>query len=162
MNRLVVAITLVAASISSGVVAQQRQPHVPQKYRTTDAPTLLAKAKAGDSEAMLWLGIKFDSGRDLPQDHVQATEWYRKAADLGLGSGMFFVGVAYWSGRGVTQNFVEAYKWLDLASKHGNDAERERSIGARDSLARVMSPEMINRARSLEADWEKDFQKRKK
>jgi TPR repeat protein len=162
MNRLVLALTLVVATFSSGTLAQQRPPHFPQKYRDTDAPTLIVKAKAGDSEAMLWLAIRLSNGRDLPKDDTQALAWFHKAADLGQSSGMFFVGVANWNGSVVTQDFVEAYKWLDLSAKYGNETERDRAVSARDSLARVMSAQTIAQSKAREADWEKDFPKRKK
>src|SRR5262245_51093761 len=140
IHRLGVALTLVAVAIVVPASAQAPQ-HFPQKYRNTDVRTLLAAAGKGDSEAMLWLGIRHTNGTDVAKDDAQAAAWYRRAADGGQASGMFMIGAVYWSGRGVMQDFVEAYKWLDLSAKHGNVIERERAIGARDSLARFISPQ---------------------
>ena len=154
MTRLVVALSFVAACISSVTFAQSA-PHFPQKHSNADVPVLLAAAKAGDSEAMLWLGVKHHNGNGVPKDYGQAFVWYRKAADLGQSSGMFFVGMAYWNGRGVAHDLVEAYKWLDLSARHGNATERERAVSARESLARVMTSEMIQQAKAREAAWRK-------
>ena len=154
MTRHVVALIIVAASISS-VTFAQNPPQFPQRHRNADVPALLSAAKAGDSEAMLWLGVKHHNGAGVPKDYAQAFTWYRKAADLGQSSGMFFVGLSFWNSRGVAQDLVEAYKWLDLSAKYGNQAERDRAVSARDSLARVMSPGMIEQAKAREADWEK-------
>jgi TPR repeat protein len=40
-------------------------------------------AQAGDAEAQFNLGVMYDRGQGVPQDDVQAAEWYRKAAEQG-------------------------------------------------------------------------------
>ena len=161
MNRVVVALTLVAVGLWSGALAQQTT-HPSQKYRDTDVPTLLAAAKAGDADAMVWLGIRYsNSGTQVPRDEVQATQWYLKAANAGQAFGMFMSGLAFWSGRGVKRDVVEAYKWLDLSTKFTTE-KNQPALTALEGLTRVLSPEQISEAKKREAGWEKDFQKRKK
>ena len=168
MRWFFVALSLAITGLSFSSAQAQRPSHFPQKHRDTDMPTLLRAAYAGDSEAMLWLGVRYSNGpqattpKGYQKDPVQAAIWYQKAADAGQASGMFFTGTAFWGGRGVAQDFVEAYKWLDLSAKHGNATERDRAVSARDGLARVMTPQQITEAKDREASWEKDFQQKKR
>ncbi len=41
-------------------------------------------AEQGDAAAQYNLGIMYSNGRGVPQDHVQAVKWYRKAAEQGV------------------------------------------------------------------------------
>ena len=160
VRNLIVALISAAVCITSA--AAQSAPQPGQRWCDTDAKVLLADARKGDGGAMLCMGVKYSNGSQVPRDDAQATSWFRRAADAGQPSGMFFVGVAFWSGRGVPQDMVEAYKWLDLSAKYGNDSERDRSTGARDSLARVLSSGQISDAKMRAAEWEREFRKRKK
>jgi len=158
MTRLVVALTLSAASISSVALAQT-PPRPSKKLCGSNAATYLTAAEKGDADAMFCMGVKHsNSGTDVARDDVQATQWFMKAADAGQPSGMFLTGVAFWSGRGISQDMVEAYKWLDLSVKLGNKS----AVTARDGLTRALSPQKIGEAQQRAADWEKGFQKRKK
>ena len=158
MNRLVVALALFAASISSVALAQTPAPSS-KKLCGSDVATYLAAAQKGDGDAMFCMGVKHsNSGTEVTRDDVQATRWFMKAADAGHPGGMFFTGVAFWSGRGISQDTVEAYKWLDLSAKLGSQS----AITARDGLTRVLSPQNIGEAQQRAADWENGFQKRKK
>ena len=162
MRRFLLAFTLVGTCFTVAGSAQTPQL-VPQKYRNAAAPMLVAAAKAGDAEAMLWLGIKHsNNNQDVPRSDIEATRWFREAAEAGEPSGMYFAGIAFWSGRGVAKDMVEAYKWMELAAKHGNASLRDTANGVLEGLARVMSPNMISEAKVREAAWVRDFEKRKK
>ena len=112
-------------------------------------------ATAGSSDAMLNLAILYENGRGVGQDYAQAAAWYEKAARLGQGSAMFHLGVLRWSGRGVAQDYVEAYKWFDLASTSGSAEERQRSLEARDNIARApqLTPQLIADAQLRAKNW---------
>ncbi len=58
-------------------------------------------AQAGDAEAQFNLGVMYDRGQGVPQDDVQAAEWYRKAAEQGHAGAQHNLGSAYYDGRGV-------------------------------------------------------------
>jgi len=162
MRLFLVALTLIGMSFTLTGSAQTASK-VPQKYRDADAPTLFAAAKAGDTAAMLWLGVKYSNyHQDVPRDDVQATAWFRKAAEAGDPSGMYWAGIAFWSGRGIAQDMVEARKWMDLSAKYGNVALREQATGVLDGLTRVMTPQMISDAKAREADWVRAFEKQRK
>ena len=55
-----------------------------------------------------------------------ASQWFRKAADLGLVDSQHNLGRLYEEGFGVTQNAAEAYKWYLIAGRTG-DAESKAS-----------------------------------
>jgi TPR repeat protein len=44
---------------------------------------LTVKAKAGDPEAQVRLGMIYSYGRGVPKDDVEAVKWFRKAAEQG-------------------------------------------------------------------------------
>lgn len=162
MRRFLVAVAFIGIGLSLTVSAQT-QSKLSQKYRNADAPTLFAAAKAGDSQAMLWLGVKYSNYKQVvPKDDVQATAWFRKAADAGEPGGMYWTGVAFWSGRGVAKDMVEAYKWIDLSARYGDVALRDQANGVLDGLNRAMTAQMISDAKTREAVWVRDFEKRKK
>ena len=48
--------------------------------------------KSRDLDNMVTIGIAFAYGRELPQDHEQALQWYRLAADNGSADGQFLYG----------------------------------------------------------------------
>ncbi len=41
------------------------------------------RAEAGDAEAQFNLGVRYDVGRGVPEDDVEAVRWYRLAAEQG-------------------------------------------------------------------------------
>lgn len=77
-------------------------------------------AMAGDTSAMLGLGMLYDTGHGVHQDFAQALSWYRRAANAGSGRAMFNVGAMYDSGRGIDANRREAMRWYVLSAAKGN------------------------------------------
>ena len=58
-------------------------------------------AEQGDADAQYNLGVAYDNGEGVPQDHAEAARWYRLAAEQGNASAQFNLGVAYENGEGV-------------------------------------------------------------
>jgi len=56
------------------------------------------------------------------RDYAQALQWYRQAADQGLGVGQFDLGRLYQDGLGVPVDYAAAMKWYRLAALQGNAA----------------------------------------
>jgi TPR repeat protein len=77
-------------------------------------------AKQGDAVAQFNLGVAYDYGKDVPQDHAQAVNWYRKAAVQGLASAQYNLGLAYDYGEGVPQDHVQAVNWYRKAAEQGD------------------------------------------
>ena len=72
----------------------------------------------------------YENGRGVPQDHVQAVAWYRKAADQGDADAQFSLGVMYENGRGVPRDYVKAVAWYRKAADQG-DADAQFSLGVK-------------------------------
>jgi len=72
------------------------------------------------------IGQAYEVGDGVPQNYVQAAEWYRKAAEHvpdygGAGQGRNDLGLLYLDGLSLQQDYVEAYKWFTL----GGDSQYE-------------------------------------
>ena len=74
------------------------------------------RAEAGDSRAMVDLGMRYVHGRDVPQDYPQAVSWLRKAANAGDTTGMNNLGVMYANGFGVPKDYQQAVSWYRKAA----------------------------------------------
>ena len=90
---------------------QTEPPHVTE---------LRLAADQGNSDAQFYLGILYDYGSGVPQDHGEAVRWYRLAADQGDTAAQFSLGFMYNFGRGVPQNHGEAVRWYRLAADQGH------------------------------------------
>jgi TPR repeat protein len=72
------------------------------------------------------LGVLYARGTGVPQDYVQATKWFRRAADDGLPGAQFNLARLYTIGYGVQQSDAEAAKWFRRAAEHGSpDAQMD-------------------------------------
>jgi len=100
---------------------------------------LVAKAKTGDTEAMVGLGYMYAGGQGVIQDYKEAVKWWRKAAELGNTEAMAMLGGRYLLGMGVIKDFVEAYALLNIAAANGHKAATK----LRDSREKTMTPERI-------------------
>ncbi len=97
---------------------------------------------------------------DFPQDDVATFEWYRRAAEQGLGVAQFILGLMYRDGYGVPQNPVSAYMWFQVAERTENYiAKNVRE--AITKLAKKMSGEQIAEAQRRAEVWLMDHQKHK-
>jgi TPR repeat protein len=55
-------------------------------------------AEQGDALAQYNLGVLYRKGRGVPQDNVQARQWYAKAAAQGQAKAQFNLGTLYFNG----------------------------------------------------------------
>ena len=77
-------------------------------------------AEQGDPDAQRNLGLKYEKGNGLPQDDIQAVEWYRKAAEQGDTKAQWFLGGMYDDGKGVAQEDKQALFWYGKAAEQGS------------------------------------------
>lgn len=87
---------------------------------TDDIQTTRARALNGDPDAEDRLGAMYYYGQGVPQDHTQALNWYRKAADQGNPQAEYGVGYMYDTGHGVQQDFAQAARWFQRAVDKGS------------------------------------------
>ena len=87
-------------------------------------------AEQGEAVAQAVLGVMYENGEGVPQNHGEAAKWYQLAAEQGHAPAQGLLGLMYEYGRGVPQNYAEAAKWYRLAAEQGDDL-------AQDELGRL-------------------------
>ena len=85
-------------------------------------------AEQGDALAQYNLGVLYRKGRGVPQDDVQARQWYAKAAAQGQAKAQFNLGTLYFNGEGVPKDYQQALRWFRLAADQG-EALAQTKIG---------------------------------
>lgn len=114
-------------------------------------------AEAGDTNMQVIVGNIYDFGQGVPQDDVQALQWYLMAAERGNTKGQYQAGVLYYRSQGVPQDLIESYRWLTLAAGGpspgmASDPGQSTGIQAKNLLGDVaasMSAADIAKAKSL-------------
>ncbi|MBK5281401.1 MAG: sel1 repeat family protein [Nitrospiraceae bacterium] len=76
-------------------------------------------AEQGDALAQYNLGVLYRKGRGMPQDDVQARQWYEKAAAQGQTKAQYNLGILYFNGEGVPKDYQQALRWFRLAADQG-------------------------------------------
>ena len=71
------------------------------------------------------MAVRYMYGVDVRQDEVEATRWFRKAAEQGDSEALFYLGSCYEHGVGVNINMTEAVKWYQKAARGGNESARD-------------------------------------
>jgi TPR repeat protein len=75
------------------------------------------QAEAGNTNMQVLVGNMYDYGQGVPQDDVQALQWYLMAASKGDIKGQYQAANLYFSSPTVPKNNIEAYRWASLAAK---------------------------------------------
>ena len=86
----------------------------------------MARAERGDAEAQFELGIMYENGEGLPEDHSEAANWYRKAAEQGHAQAQLFLGLMYEEGKGLPEDHAEAANWYGKAAEQGETVAQGR------------------------------------
>jgi len=79
-------------------------------------------AQEGDAQAQCYLGVCYQNGQGVEQNHQEAVKWFRRAAEQNDPVAQCYLGVCYWTGQGVPQEFGEAAKWLREAAEQADPA----------------------------------------
>ncbi len=66
-----------------------------------------------------YFGVAYYVGKGVPQDYVEATFWWHKAAEQGHTDAQFNLGFCYVRGDGVPKNDPEALYWWRKAAEQG-------------------------------------------
>lgn len=87
----------------------------------TVGPIELRQAAAdGDARAQFEVAAIYTEGRALPQDLVEAANWYERAAAQGFAPAQYRLGNLYEAGTGVEQDLEMARLWYQRAAEAGN------------------------------------------
>jgi len=164
-----------AASLEDAVVAYRKGDYANalQLYRPL--------AEQGLAVAQFNVGLMYDMGQGVLQNHGEAVKWYRLAADQGRPDAQYQLGHLYYK----HEQYAEAAKWFRLAADQGR-ADAQSSLGAmyaeaegvpqdfvqalkwfilaaaqnhndaiqnRDRAVLVMTADQVAEARKLAAQW---------
>lgn len=77
-------------------------------------------AELGIAPAQFNLGLLYANGQGVPQDYVQARQWYEKAAIQGDALAQLNLGIIYGNGKGVPEDYQLALYWFRLSVNQGN------------------------------------------
>ena len=85
-----------------------------------DAFTLLqGPAREGHAKSQYYMGMFYHNGLGVLEDAVEASKWYRLAAEQGDAISQFYLGFFYGNGLGLEQDSEEASKWYFKAASQG-------------------------------------------
>jgi uncharacterized protein len=99
-----------------------------------------AKAEAGDAESEVELGLRYEQGKGVAKDEVEAVKWFRKAAEQNYVDAQFNLGMCYERAEAGTEDWAEVYKWLSLAARQGHEGAKKFMTVLESKL---MTPEQI-------------------
>ena len=103
-----------------------------------DTPTNEQPSEPRDAAAQFTLGVSYEKGEGVPQDHAKAVEWFRKAADQGHAEAQFNLGERYADGVGVEQDDAKAFEWfLVSAAVYFDNTTQEWKKGNADAQFRL-------------------------
>ncbi len=80
---------------------------------------LYERAKKGDPQAELEMGLRYAQGDGFIKNAKEAVLWFAKAAKHGSGEGQYQMGLALLDGEGVVQDFRAAFAWIEKPAKKG-------------------------------------------
>lgn len=96
-------------------------PNPPQQLIGGPAVSeVLKRAQAGDPNAQNELGILYSEGRGLPQNYLEAKDWFKKAADQGHAGAQVNLGTLYSLGQGAPYSDPMALFWFQKAAEQRN------------------------------------------
>ena len=85
-----------------------------------DAFALLqGPAREGHAKSQYYMGMFYHNGLGVLEDAVEASKWYRLAAEQGDAISQFYLGFFYGNGLGLEKNSEEASKWYFKAASQG-------------------------------------------
>lgn len=81
---------------------------------------ILMRAEAGNPDAQNQLGVLYSEGRGVPQNYLEAKDWFKKAADQGHADAQVNLGTLYSLGQGATFSDQMALFWFHKAAEQRN------------------------------------------
>jgi TPR repeat protein len=120
--RFIIALVLLIVGLASPAWADYQAGE--EAYHRGDYATALREwqplAELGIAAAQFNLGLLYANGQGVPQNYVQARQWYEKAAVQGEALAQLNLGVIYGNGKGVPEDYQLALYWFRLSANQGN------------------------------------------
>ena len=118
-------------------------------------PSIMARAKRGDTVAAVLLARLYSTGQGVPQNYYEAAKWFYRAADQGNGGAQYALGMLYNKGEGVRRDYVLSYMWLNLSAAQAVGDDRDFKVRMRDAIATKMTPRQVQIAQEMAVKWSK-------
>ena len=109
---------------ASATLRWSRRHQPPRAAAVTDC---IDEAKRGNARCQVILGSAYRNGTGVTRDPVEASRWYRKAAEQGSDVGQYELGLLYESGLGVPKDAIQAVGWFRKAADQGLAGRRTGS-----------------------------------
>lgn len=136
------------ADFNDGVVALMTGDH--EQALATFVP--LAET-ADHAYSQYFLARMYESGQGVEQNLETAAEWYRRAAEKGVGDAQYRLGGLYERGEGLPVDLEYAYGWYSVAAHVGN---AKGKMAASKTEQRLSETELVE-AKKLARDLIKRF-----
>lgn len=123
---LIAGLTLACAPFAH---AERLKPIASEEHGILLSPSmiqLMEEAEAGDADAANTVGVQYEMGLSVVENHAEALKWYRKAAGMGSVAAMYNLGLKYEDGFGADKDTDEALKWYEQAAAKGHDGAQTR------------------------------------
>jgi TPR repeat protein len=110
-----------AVLIALGMIVWQLtgQPSRPAMSDASPQDALYQRAKRGDVQAELEMGLRYAQGDGFIKNPKEAAQWFSKAAKQGSGEAQYQLGLALLDGQGVVQDFRAAFAWIEKPARKG-------------------------------------------
>ena len=119
-------------------------------------------AELGDANAQFNLGLMYRYGPGYSPNLDRWVEAFGPAPGHASPTAQGSPAGKYHPGSGIPKDYIEAHKWMSLAVARATGDDQKRFADARDSLAKLMTPEQIAEAQKRATEWTVAFEKRKK
>lgn len=106
---------------------------IKEKCDATSLDCIRLKAKQGEAEAQLQLGLLYWKGKEVPRDSTMAVKWVTESANQGNAVAQFELGHAYDKGWGVPQDFKLAATWFRRAAKKTMQRPKRSSVSCTET-----------------------------
>lgn len=157
MRRWVLALLMIVVSLSGAwhdsVMAAPSIEEAEFAYERGDytqaARLFIPLAEQGIAAAQFSLGLMYEKGRGVRQDHSIALTWFLKAATQGYAGPQNHLGLIYERGRGVRKDIVRALMWYTIAATMLSGNEQKTAMTRRDYLTSQLTTAQIEQAQEM-------------
>lgn len=150
---LVVLLVCAPGARAEAVVAAQSIEEAEFAYERGDytqaARIFTPLAEQGVASAQFYLGLMYEKGRGVRQDHALALAWFLKAATQGYVGPQNDLGLMYERGRGVRKDVIRALMWYTIAATLLSGNEQKAAMSRRDYLTSQLSASQIQQAEEM-------------
>lgn len=129
MKKLIFVISLLCSSVALADMETAHKANDEGNYRLAFGE-YLNEAKAGNTEAMIMVGLYYSDGLHVSRNEEKANEWMLKAAELGDPIAQRNMAIGYKFGIGsLAKDEEKAFQWFEAAAKQ-NELDSQFELGS--------------------------------